>query len=343
MNLKLEDFAKLCQGCLTSKAVVVLGSGSSIPHNIPGMDELTTHLIKSIQDLSPRSQSQWEKVCLRLEDGNHLEQALIDEAVSEELLDKIVENTWIFISKSDYQLFEAAIDIQYNFPISKLLTGILNSTAVKVDVITTNYDRVVEYAADKSELFFKSGFYPGYLRHEDNENTVNLEQKGVPLKSVNIWKVHGSLDWFVDENGRVISLPVWEKHPPTVKPLIVTPGYNKYRSASQEPYRTVIAGADKALVNASSFICSGYGFRDEHIHPKLSKRCKQFDVPILILAHTLTPEAKSFMRNSGGKYYIAVENHDEGSMVYTPNFPNGALLRGEKYWMLSQMNSILGL
>ena len=40
------------------------------------------------------------------------------------------------------------------------------------------------------------------------------------------------------------------------------------------------------------------------------------NAPILASARTLTPEAQDFLKNSAGRHYIALEDHDDGTMVY---------------------------
>lgn len=43
-------------------------------------------------------------------------------------------------------------------------------------------------------------------------------------RTVDIWKVHGSLDWFVDKNETIISVPMTRKIPEGFRPLVVPQG-----------------------------------------------------------------------------------------------------------------------
>ena len=105
---------------------------------------------------------------------------------------------------------------------------------------------------------------------------------------VDIWKVHGSIDWFRGQDDSIYSLPSIILPPEGYKPAIVTPGIDKYRQTHEEPFRTIITGADAAIEAGNSFFCVGYGFSDEHIQPKLVDRCKRQGKSIVVLAKKLT-------------------------------------------------------
>ena len=92
---------------------------------------------------------------------------------------------------------------------------------------------------------------------------------------VNIWKVHGSLDWFETPNKENVYLPLSENIPQGHKPLIVTPGLSKYAETHKEPYRTIFTQADTEIQKANGFLCIGYGFNDEHVQPKLIQQIKR--------------------------------------------------------------------
>ena len=68
-------------------------------------------------------------------------------------------------------------------------------------LVSTNYDKIAEYADSQSEAYLNTGFASNYL----GQLKVNLDGCPTRLKEsytgkVNIWKVHGSLDWFKKDN-----------------------------------------------------------------------------------------------------------------------------------------------
>lgn len=340
--MELENLAKQCQGCAQKNPVIVLGSGASIPHGIRGMSDLAVWLRDSVEADEGAEVDAWTLVRTALAAGDHLEAALENKTLPHSLVEKIVRRTWDFIAQCDYDLLKSAIKTETIFPLRSLFAGLFRSTNRNLHVVTTNYDRVAEYAADSGGYIHNTGFLPGYLRRADGAENLIFKQGGNLARTVTVWKVHGSLDWFSDPHGGVMSLPMTSELPDGLVPLIVTPGVSKYQRTHDEPFRSAIQGADRVLSAATGFICVGYGFRDSHIHPKLMTRCRMHDTPILVAARTLTPEAKDFLQNNAGRHYLALENHDDGTMVYNRENPDGAVVPDGKYWELSALNELIG-
>lgn len=186
-----------------------------------------------------------------------------------------------------------------------------------------------------------TGFVPGFIRRREGADTITVRKGKHPARIVRIWKVHGSLDWFEDEQREAISLPLNDTLPAGFSPLIVTPGVSKYKRTHDEPFRSAIHGADGALEAASAVLCIGYGFRDRHIQPKLVERCRQNNVPIVVLARTLTDEAKDFLRTNAGTAYLAMENCEEGTRVFTNDVPDGAVIQERKLWSFADFNGLV--
>lgn len=340
--MELDDLAKQCQSCAQRNPVIVLGSGASIPHGIRGMGDLAIWLRDNVQaDQGPEIDA-WTLVRTAMASGDHLEAALENKALPKSLVVKIVRSTWDFIAQDDYTLLKSAIKTEAAFPLRSLFAGLFRSTNRNIHVVTTNYDRVAEYAADTGGYIHSTGFLPGYLRRSDGAENLIFKQGANLARTVTVWKVHGSLDWFSDPHGGVMSLPMTSKLPDGLVPLIVTPGVSKYQRTHDEPFRSAIQGADRVLSAASAFICIGYGFRDSHIHPKLMTRCRVHNASILVAARTLTDEAKAFLRNGAGRHYLALEDHDDGTMVYNRDNPDGVVITGGKYWALPTLNELIG-
>lgn len=337
-----EDVASLCQKCAQKNPLIVLGSGASIPHNIRGMSNLADHLRAAVAPDEGEEAEAWTKVDEALTEGDHLEAALEKNTLPGSLVQKVVRSTWDFIAGDDYALFQAAIRGDTDFPLTTLLSGLFRTTSKNIDVITTNYDRVVEYAADHGGFITANGFRPGYMRRADGAENLTFRQGSKKAKTVTVWKVHGSLDWFIDPAGGVISLPLMKDLPEGLAPLIVTPGVSKYQQTHEEPFRSAIHGADRVLKAASGIICVGYGFRDNHIHPKLVTRCRIHNVPILVVARTLTEEAHEFLKVNGGRHFVALEKHDEGTKVYTRDHIDGVVIPGVNYWEFAELNRLIG-
>ena len=334
MEMNIDSIAKVAQGCFKKCPTVVLGSGASIPHGLPGMRELSKWLL-----LQLRAESDVDNNCSNvikaLEDGDHFEAALDRNDLSDALLSKIVASVWQCVNKHDSALLRSAATNGEKFPLGRLLSGMFDSTHREVNIVTTNYDRVAEYACNAEGLLFHTGFAPGYIQKWESSNRVEFCRRQNRARIVKIWKVHGSLDWFQTSDGRIVGLPVFELPSEGYGPLIVTPGLNKYKKTHEDPFRTTISEADKVLGRASAFLCVGFGFRDQHVHPKITERCWQARVPIVVLAKQLTEEAKDFLRSKAGNNYLGIEQADTGSRVYSADFPDGDYVEEADLWTLS--------
>lgn len=342
VTVDLDEVAKRCQACVGNRPVIVLGSGASMAHGVRGMGDLASHLKEKIEPLGAEEAAAWLLVRSALNAGEHLEAALEQHGVPDALLHRVVEETWNFVSEDDRKILLEIVERELVLPVAKLYQGLLRSTAKKLHVVTTNYDRLAEYAANSVGLIDDTGFIPGYCRVEFQPGLYSFKKGRHPLSTVSVWKVHGSLDWFANRRDQFVSLSSVHDVPIGFSPLIVTPGVSKYQKTHKDPFRSTIQGADAALDAAEAYVCIGYGFRDEHIHPKLQARCRDKNTPIIVAARTLTSEAKTFLCDCGGRNFIGLEDHENGTKVYLPEAPEGFILDGKKIWELKNLNEIVG-
>lgn len=330
--MSIDDIHKLAQACVQHHPVVVLGSGASVPHNIRGMSALAD-VLKKYLTLEGREENEaWTKIVNDLDSGFGLEEALQKTAAPKSLIKKIVDMTWLTVATDDLALLQRAAKGMEVFPLSILICHLFKSTNKIINIVTPNYDRVAEFSADIAGYVHTTGFVPGFIRRREGAEPIIFQKGKHPARAVRIWKVHGSIDWFADEQRQIVSLPPCNALPEGFSPLIVTPGISKYERTHDEPYRSAIQGADKALLGANAVLCIGYGFRDWHIEPKLVERCRQKNLPLVILARTLTEEAKRFLRTDAGTAYLAMEDSTEGTRVFTHAVPDGAVIQDRKLW-----------
>ncbi|GJL90910.1 MAG: hypothetical protein DHS20C04_05690 [Hyphococcus sp.] len=302
-------------------------------HGLPSMGELQDHLVATIKADNTEEEA-WLLVRTALSQGDHLEQALAATALPKTLITKVVGETWRCVSKKDKELFNLTLLGKIEYPIAALMKALFQSSNVEINIVTTNYDRVIEYACGSVGLITSSGFIPGYLQLRDAPEKIKFFRESKPLRNVKLWKVHGSLDWFERQDGSVFGAPLFDNMPAEISPLIVTPGVSKFERTYDEPFRSSIQGADIAIAKAEGILCVGYGFRDTHIEPKIVERCKEKNIPITVLAKSLTGEAKDFLQNKSGKNYLAFEDNATGTIAYSQECPNGIELPNVALWSL---------
>lgn len=342
INVTEEEISKVAQACFQGCPTIVLGSGASMPHGLPSMGELSTYLRSNIKAEDEVESDAWLNVRTALARGDHLEAALEGKNLPSSLLSKIVGFTWCCVNERDRLLLEKAAANDEKFSLGRLLEGMFSSTHHEVNVVTTNYDRVAEFACNSRNVLFQTGFAPGYIQKWESTGRVKFMHAAKPSRVVKIWKVHGSLDWFRSADERIVGLPVFELPPAEhYTPLIVTPGLNKYEKTYEDPFRTTINGADVALKNASAFLCVGFGFRDHHIHPKIVERCRERNVPTVVLARTLTDEAKDFLKNKAGTNYLGIEKSGNSSRVFSSAYPDGVEVATPDIWSLDGFNNLI--
>lgn len=336
----IEKIATTAQSCVQQHPVVILGSGASVVHGLRGMGDLAQYLRDHIEPAEGEETDAWLLIRAALANDDGLEEALLKTAAPLSLVEKIVALTWQAIAEDDLALMMRAASGEEHFSLTALLQGMFKSTNMVTNIVTPNYDRVAEYATDLAGYFHATGFVPGIIKNREGGDPISIRRGAHAIRTVKVWKVHGSLDWFVDKTGRVVSLPISERLPAGFEPLIVTPGVSKYERTHDEPFRSAIQGADRALDQAASFLCIGYGFRDRHIQPKIVDKCRQRNVPIVILARTLTDEAKVFLTESAGQAYMALEMDGNGTRVFLPECPEGTTIDQADLWSFDSFNKM---
>lgn len=308
--------------------VIVLGSGASAAHGLPGMWHLSEHLKSNIH-VNKTYKTQWNDFVNMLDKGTDLETALQNARLDPTITKEIIYKTWELINPKDLEVFFQSLTSP--LPLASLIEKYFNSALHELNIITTNYDRLAEYACDQNGLYHYTGFSSGFLRKPE-KNKLFLR----PNRRVNIWKVHGSLDWFKDQNQMLIGLSNLENIPQLLTPEIVTPGIEKYSKTHSEPYRTIIQEADSVLEAKNSYLCIGYGFNDSHIQEKLVNKCIHENAKLIIITHTLSDATHQYIINNGCKNYLAFEINDtKNTKVYSSELTDPIIIENSDFWSLS--------
>lgn len=287
-------------------------------------------------DSAVKANPKFEDLCQAI-DAQGLEAAIDSVQLQLDTLERIRIVTWETINHHDLEFFDKN-RLAPPKEFVELLNKVIAPAPNKAVVVTTNYDRLPEYAADSINATSVTGFEGSLLRKLEIPSTVTNQRRiRNRERSVDIWKVHGSLDWFIDQNDAIISIPMCRKIPKGFYPLVVPPGKEKYSSTHKEPYRSIIAEADKAFIQAEAYLCIGYGFNDEHIQPKLLAQIAT-GKPIIILARTMTPACRKCIIEAKIRKYLIFEMADE---QHTKVYSNGWFETYDgQYWSLEEFLKI---
>lgn len=312
-----EELLKRVQSIVNELPLIILGSGASVAYGIPSMSVLGQCLKRNIKLTDRDDLEQFDKFKSNLDSTHDLEQALSNLTLNENVLVAIIKETWECINAADLKAYEKLLHDK-KFPLSELIAHLISTTKKQISIITTNYDRLVEYASSFANALICNGYAQNYFGRFSVETEVN---NGLGYAGrVKVWKVHGSLDWFRDSDGLGAQLPLRNSIPADYTPSIVTPGLSKYSETHKEPYRTILTKADDEIKNSNAYVCIGYGFNDEHVQPLLIQGIKA-GKPIIVLAKKITNKAKQSIIDNGGKHYILFEEHNNDSTkVYSSEF-----------------------
>lgn len=156
-----------------------------------------------------------------------------------------------------------------------------SATRERLNIFTTNYDRVIEYGAELAGIRLIDRFV-GTINPIFRSSRVEVDMhynppgiRGEPryLEGVvHFTKLHGSLDWVMRDNVvRRVALPYGaksiEKNSCSEDTLMIYPNAAKDRETSEYPYVELFRDFAATVCRPNSTVVFyGYSFGDEHIN-----------------------------------------------------------------------------
>lgn len=169
----------------------------------------------------------------------------------------------------------------------------------KLNIITTNYDTLIEDSANKegftvldgfkfaqSAIFDASMFDWHLIKDVPNIRTQEVEYM---TKVINLIKIHGSLTWELSSTEKNII----RKPKNVVKnPVMVFPSSDKYAQSYQEPYFELFTKFQELLKRSNTLlITSGFSFADNHISRMILQAIKSNgSLHVLTTDYNIEPE-----------------------------------------------------
>lgn len=328
---KLEKLTTTIQKYLDGNPVILIGSGGSIPYGLPSMNDLANEIKTKLDDMYSEENS-WKKFLIELEKSNNLEYALEKIDLKEEIHHSVITVIWSIIDRADRDIITHFLRTGTNPSVSLILKKFIQQTGT-TNIITTNYDRLIEYAIDSVQGIVRTGFIGDCIK-----SFGFISEKNDLKRCINLFKVHGSIDWFrhkINFNLLATNLYEQDKLSDVYDAMIVTPGNGKYKETHNDPFRTIMAEADKALRNSPAYLCIGYGFNDEHIQPIIIDENRNKTKPIVIVTKNITKRMEDlFLKNEGSSCVILSENQDGGTVVHYSK--SDIEVFDEEYWQLDK-------
>lgn len=284
------------------------------------MGELAKHLNvavpEKISDDDAAALREWARIATSLAAGEGLESALGEQPLPESLADMLTMAITDRVRLSEGTAIAEILHADRTPAFGRLFQYILRS-ATHADVITTNYDRLIEVHAARAGVRVDSMYYGHTIGRMDA--TLSRDElyeahapagrgsRGVTVRlrpHIRLAKPHGSLDWFAQDGSYYrsdLAIPGSRQ--------IIAPGGNKYRLGYEVPFDQQRNRANQAIDGAASLLTVGYGFNDEHLQTHLRSRFAQ--VPSVVVSRSLTANALSYLNSNPSA--IGIEASEDGA------------------------------
>ncbi len=139
-----------------------------------------------------------------------------------------------------------------------------------VDIFTPNYDLLIEEAFERQRIPHFDGFVGS---REPFFDIASIEQDAVPRRWARLWKLHGSINWQLRDDGDVFRA---QGRAAKGKAMIY-PSHLKYDQSRRMPYLAMIdrlraffrIAGPRASFGPPVLVVCGYSFSDEHLNEVL--------------------------------------------------------------------------
>ncbi|WP_339700900.1 SIR2 family protein [Algoriphagus aquimarinus] len=129
-----------------------------------------------------------------------------------------------------------------------------------IEIFTTNYDLLLEEAFESLKVPYFDGFVGTIFPFFDLRA---VEDSMIPNHWTRLWKIHGSINWYLKKNKDVYRSTSLEES----DSYIIHPSHLKYDQSRKMPYLALIDRLNKFLrQNSAVLILSGYSFSDDHLN-----------------------------------------------------------------------------
>lgn len=333
--MELHELKVRLQQHMSDGLVTIVGSGLSCAEGLPGMGELADYLCGTVgPGLGCDDNALWAEIKMLIH-AKGLEAALLEKTPSAALETSIAAATAKLICERERSVVTEVFAGTRILRLTRLIAHLLKPST-GVPIITTNYDRLVEIAAEEAGLGVDTMFigrFAGTMNERESRlsfcRDVTLKRNRVAYHyhpRALVCKPHGSLDWYL-RNGKPVH---YSGELPEASRLIITPGQNKFRNGYESPFDHHRNRANDAIDRASRFLILGYGFNDDHLETHLSPAIRG-GKPTLLITHTLTVKAEAMATDQANVIAIDYSNQagKDGTRVVIDNthlfFPDLAL------------------
>ncbi|MGS2779914.1 SIR2 family protein [Robertmurraya sp. GLU-23] len=338
--MKLASYIKKA---LSDNPLLVIGSGSSCGAGLPGMYQLSQYLQTNIVGNMGEDGEVWTKIRKLLNEDVDLESALQSvPKISDSLTTSIVEHTWACVAKDEKKTMMKISTGEDICGFVRYFKKYHHTKNKVLNVVTTNYDQIIEFSASVAGLQSWDGFNTGIVSYPISYSDFHSRLIEIKIRGrnggvirdevchVKIYKPHGSLSWFKTEDDRFVNISnVGYSDLPLLResnliPVIVTPGIGKYLETHQQPYNNVIAEMNHSIQETKSVVFYGFGFNDIHIQGSFTSLILNSSIPKIIIAKELSESFLNIIKLEKIRNYLAIEEAENGSRIISDIVDEGS-------------------
>jgi hypothetical protein len=185
-----------------------------------------------------------------------------------------------------------------------------------IEIFTTNYDLLLEEAFESLKVPYFDGFVGARFPFFDLRA---VEDGLIPNHWTRLWKIHGSINWYLKENNDVYR----STNLKGTDSYIIHPSHLKYDQSRKMPYLALIDRLNKFLrQSAAVLIMSGYSFSDDHLNDTIlnALRANPTAMVIALLFGDLTKTTEE--SGEGGEKIIKTEINYQKALELAENRSN---------------------
>ena len=362
MNDKLdtETAYSTIRNIFDKKVLIVVGTGASMAVDPEfGMAALAKELKRKmpyVVSSDKELKSSWNKINEKIKDTG-LEKAL-DGIDNEDLRSSIIKIAGDFLARIDAEYKKKSLSADsYPFSMENFLLKIINGLSTLnpcLNIITPNYDLLIEHICDKNRIPYFTGFAGGITKYYDwniaekelcfiikKIKKGKLKLFGSRKEHIKLHKVHGSLNWFW-QNQQIMednSLTYDREH--TLKRATIPPGDAKIPEAFMN-YRDFFTRADKAIAKDDAYIFVGYGFNDIHIEKEIDRHLKINGKYGVIITKELSDKANNLISTSDNLWAV-FHDPDNGAntLIKNKKYNNHLIVENSDLWKIDEFTDII--
>ena len=135
-----------------------------------------------------------------------------------------------------------------------------------VEIFTPNYDLLIESALESKNIPYFDGFIGSMNAFFDLHSIENEE---LPPRWAKLWKLHGSINWWKDPNGKI-----FRGHSESAEnKQMIYPSHLKYEESRRMPYFAMQDRLGHFLATGQAVLVTcGYSFVDDHLNGIILER-----------------------------------------------------------------------